>query len=712
MCDIHLPSDKNALQYDVLEWAITDIKKKKTDCIVFAGDATCDGNIEVYNFFLDRMKETEIPFIFIPGNSDLRSKESCKEIYKISSPCKNQFDTYTVYAINDSDKNVSDSDMNYIAEADEKSIVFMHHPIEEHISNRENLLKWSKNHTSTPLFFGHSHLSGNTDNLFSLQAMDPDKATGENPCITYYDTETKELKKSYYFCPVPTDLYKYFGLSCYGIEEQIELAVNNGIKNLELRQNCLDIETDKLKELINKWRLACGENLSIHLPDIEYKNGDVTADTRLDDCIELAKKLKAERFTLHIPNISVQTVKDNPDSLEEICSFLASKFNSIETPITVGIVNMYTTADDNRRFGCIPEECLQFMETLSTKCVHKVGINFDFGHAINNEQTCPKYQISTWLSMIAKHIVGYNIYQVANNGDFENHMPITDIYGEIINYSSFFRYWIEERIEKVPVIFEMQTQNAYQETLQTFNKYRKNVFDIHSHTYYSRCGRDKLHDLVNTVIKNGISTFGITDHIQCLNGKMDEYEQEIRSVAEEYKDKIKIHCGVEIATLHNSYSIPFVSYGGNSYSMNSPDELKRFDYCLIEHITSPDSVVKGNLIEFCENTGILCGIAHTDLFEYCDMYGYDYYEYFKKLAENNIFWEMNVSYDSIHGYREHKYVFDFINDKEKIDIVKKSGLRLSIGFDSHRHEDYDGFRVHKIYDFLKNNSIPTIEECL
>ena len=393
MSDIHLPSDKNALQYDVLEWAASDIKKKNTDCIIFAGDATCDGNIEVYNFFIDRIKETDIPFIFIPGNSDLRCKESCKEIYKISSPCKNQIDSYTIYAVNDSDRNISGSDMSYIAEADEKSIVFMHYPIEEHIGNREELLEWSNNHTSTPLFFGHLHRSGNTNNLFSLQAMDPDKAIGENPCITYYDTETKELKKTYYFCPVPTDLYNYFGVSCSEFEEQIEFAVNNGIKNLELRQNCLDIGIEKLKELINKWRSVCGGNLSIHLPDIEYKNGEVTADTRFDDYIELAKELKVDRFTLHIPIISVKTVKDNPDSLVEICSFLASKLNSIETSITVGIENMYMTADNNRRFGCIPEECLCFMEILSTKCIHKVGINFDFGHAINNELNGQKYRL-------------------------------------------------------------------------------------------------------------------------------------------------------------------------------------------------------------------------------------------------------------------------------------------------------------------------------
>ena len=48
MCDLHLPFDKNALQYAVLEWAIDDIKRENPDCIIYAGDVTCDGNKEVY----------------------------------------------------------------------------------------------------------------------------------------------------------------------------------------------------------------------------------------------------------------------------------------------------------------------------------------------------------------------------------------------------------------------------------------------------------------------------------------------------------------------------------------------------------------------------------------------------------------------------------------------------------------------------------------
>ena len=111
------------------------------------------------------------------------------------------------------------------------------------------------------------------------------------------------------------------------------------------------------------------------------------------------------------------------------------------------------------------------------------------------------------------------------------------------------------------------------------------------------------------------------------------------------------------------------------------------------------------LFAFCKKLGIPCGIAHTDLFKYCDARGYDYQTFFSKMAENNIFWEMNVSYDSIHKYKEHQYVLDFINDKEKLEIVKKTGVVVSIGSDCHRCEEYSGFQLHAIYTFLKKKEI-------
>lgn len=88
------------------------------------------------------------------------------------------------------------------------------------------------------------------------------------------------------------------------------------------------------------------------------------------------------------------------------------------------------------------------------------------------------------------------------------------------------------------------------------------------------------------------------------------------------------------------------------------------------------------------------------------MMGFDPLEYFSTLAENGIFWEMNVNYDSIHGYREHAYVQDFKNRKEQQQIVKESGICLSVGFDSHRIGEYQEERVKNMCNFIEDLEIP------
>lgn len=54
------------------------------------------------------------------------------------------------------------------------------------------------------------------------------------------------------------------------------------------------------------------------------------------------------------------------------------------------------------------------------------------------------------------------------------------------------------------------------------------------------------------------------------------------------------------------------------------------------------------------------------------------------MAEQNIFWEMNVSYDSIHNFKEHQYVLDFFESTEQQAIVRESGVSISVDYDGHR----------------------------
>ena len=230
------------------------------------------------------------------------------------------------------------------------------------------------------------------------------------------------------------------------------------------------------------------------------------------------------------------------------------------------------------------------------------------------------------------------------------------------------------------------------------------IQDLHSHTYYSFCGKDSPEAIVEAAIEGGIELFGICDHSygvgfgswsayeapidvvpnQCDAALLRKYYDHIGLIKEKYNGKIKVLCGIEVATDSSRIKAPL------------PDnaDISFFDYCLIESLASDDSTTKGDLFAFAKRCGCKnVGIAHTDMFSHITSLGEDPYRYFKRMAEENIFWEMNVSYDSIHHYREHQYMLEFFDSEEQQAIVRESGVRLSVGFDGHRVEDYLPERV-------------------
>ncbi len=235
------------------------------------------------------------------------------------------------------------------------------------------------------------------------------------------------------------------------------------------------------------------------------------------------------------------------------------------------------------------------------------------------------------------------------------------------------------------------------------------IQDLHSHTYYSFCGKDSPHATVEAAINGGIELFGICDHnygvgiggihaylasreavppVYC-NWQIQKYFEHMSLIKEKYKDKIKILCGIEVATQTHEYKAEL------------PDnaDISMFDYCLIEHLDVPSSVTKGDLFSYAKRCACPCvGVAHTDMFAFIKSRGEDPLEYFAKMASQNIFWEMNVSYDSIHNYREHPYLLEFFRNKHQQKIIRDSSVRLSVGFDGHRVEDY---LPERIKDFNK-----------
>ena len=222
------------------------------------------------------------------------------------------------------------------------------------------------------------------------------------------------------------------------------------------------------------------------------------------------------------------------------------------------------------------------------------------------------------------------------------------------------------------------------------------IQDLHSHTYYSFDSKDTAETVIEAAIAGGVDTFGICDHnygiamqrsttafydeerrVKDYQRSLNTYLDHLRLIADKYQDHIRVFCGIEIATL-------------NSVNKTLPDmvDISSFDYCLIEHIDAQDTIVT-DIFAYAKRCGTkVVGIAHTDLFNYLEHSGQDPLAFFTRMAENNIFWEMNVNYDSIHHHRIHSYLLDFFSNEHQQQIIRKSGVKLSIGFDGHRVDDY------------------------
>lgn len=700
IADLHLPYHPDAVHYDVFDWALQDLQKKQADAVVFVGDFTANGHPDSLRLFKERLRDFPIPVVVIPGNSDYRTPDTVCEVRAMTSPLLTDVNGVKILSLADGEQNIPEEAYALLESADENTIVCAHHPTdclpEPHGSR---LKKWRETHPDVPLFFAHLHLAmQREDGSYILPAADPDKNIGAHPAISYYDTGTKELRKAYDYCPVPYDFARYIGLSCRRPETDIEYAIAHRVGCIELRCNTMREDFEPFLPLLKRWKNAGGHTLSLHAPEVIFGN-EFAAETWAAFA-EFAAEVSADRITLHVPNLPAHMVTD--DILVRIAEFVDKNLANLPDTLVMGIENMHMTAKDsaeNHRFGYLPEECLRYMRILREHTTKKVGIHLDTGHARNNSPFSQQYTLPAWYAEIGGEAVGYHIHQYARNaaGILENHQPIDNWYGKFISYAAFFRAWTDGQIAKAPVILEIRPDGGYTKTFDLLER-EVPMFDLHSHTHYSFCGRDLPQDLVDTMVRNGVRLLGITDHNYGIGVRKAEYERVIRELAEVNAGKIRILCGIEIATIPTHYDIA------------DPAEIAGYDYCLLEHIDSPDSLAKDDLFGFAENLGIRCGIAHTDMFAYCDSRGYDRREFFRKLAEHGIFWEMNVSYDSIHRYREHPYVADFVNDPEKQAIIRETGVYVSVGFDGHRREDYDGYWVAEMVKFLKHAGIRTADE--
>lgn len=240
------------------------------------------------------------------------------------------------------------------------------------------------------------------------------------------------------------------------------------------------------------------------------------------------------------------------------------------------------------------------------------------------------------------------------------------------------------------------------------------IQDLHAHTYYSFDSSDKIEAVIGAAILGGVNLLGISDHNYGVGyGRTDlcygrglspeadygstlvRYYDHVKTSAERYRNRIKVLCGIEISTRNCK----------DAYALPPSADVSFFDYCLIEGLDESNSIMQGDLFPFAKRCGCLAGIAHTDLFGFLAKRGEEPTRYLRRLAEENIFWEINVNFDSLHSFRTYGYVTEFFRNKKQQEMVRNAGLKLSVGFDGHNAREYKADRVKTANKLIRDMGI-------
>ncbi len=209
------------------------------------------------------------------------------------------------------------------------------------------------------------------------------------------------------------------------------------------------------------------------------------------------------------------------------------------------------------------------------------------------------------------------------------------------------------------------------------------IIDLHNHTNFSYDGISGINTLVENAIANNVDVLGITDHEFSIGNKINEYIEAVWEAKKRYEGKINLLLGLEIGTRPKPDSF-------------NPQITRKLDYCLFESLDDFRAMDFNEFLLWRKNFYCPQGLAHTDIFRLGERYNTDILSVLKR---ENIFWEINFS-------GNYNYYFDIISNKEKQDAVRKSGIAISVGSDTHWVGDFDKKRLVQTNEFARGLKNP------
>lgn len=209
------------------------------------------------------------------------------------------------------------------------------------------------------------------------------------------------------------------------------------------------------------------------------------------------------------------------------------------------------------------------------------------------------------------------------------------------------------------------------------------TIDLHNHTVFSYDGTNTPEEIIENAIAHSIDVIGITDHQFSIGADLSEYHARLLDCKKKYADKITVLCGLEIGTRPAPNDL-------------NPADASLFDYVLFECLDDPRAMDLYKFLMWRREFTCKCGLAHCDIFRLGERYGVDM---IKIMRDYKLFWELNVS-----GHYD--YYYDFLTNEKKQNIIKHSGIEVSVGSDTHRIEEYRYKQLRKANELIRSLNNP------
>lgn len=482
LADSHLPDCAGSAQETALRWAVAAARSAGADWLVAAGDMTAAGEPVPAERVAAILAAGGVPYVSTPGNAELRDLVVG---YSVCRMLTTENAAAPVVTVDTAMGSVPETERRRVelrlASGPPAPVLATHWPPDElPDGDRDWFAGLVARFSPEILVAGHKHyddvrhFAGRP--LHLVRGLDPDKAKHDLPAFALLERDASGCwqRRDIGFPDADPRLWpgeakrvfvEQLGVSLMGrpVVAGIQEAAAAGIGVVELRDDTL-LRTPRTELLaaVQAWRAEGGRCLSVHLPNVRWRDGELTGVGEFHECVALCRELGVDRVTVHVPRARVVDLANWEVRDQLLRVFALGLAPLAEGGIAIGIENLHRNRgeaeDEQRGFGYLPDECLGWIGELREAlpaCV--LGFHLDIGHARNNSPFSQSWTLGRWYAAVGREVVGYHLHQVTAKG---NHQPFASPFAPLLSLASFFWAWRTGQLRPAPMILEIRDESG------------------------------------------------------------------------------------------------------------------------------------------------------------------------------------------------------------------------------------------------------------